>query len=56
MLHTEFQAYKPKGSQEEGFLNIYMYFYGSNPGPGGYHLNKLGNGPLAKATYHISST
>ena len=63
MLHTKFQASGPIGSEEEDFLNIFMYFYGLNLGPpgGGHlsghlgtldlHLNKLGKGPLGNVTY-----
>ena len=35
MLHTEFQASEPIGSEEENFLIFYMYFYGLNLGPSG---------------------
>ena len=33
MLHIEFQASEPIGSEEEIFLIFYMYFYGLNQGP-----------------------
>ena len=33
MLHTNFQASKPSGSEEEDFENFSMYFYGLNLGP-----------------------
>ena len=37
MLHAEFQASKPNGSEAENFLIFSMYFYGLNlrlPGVG----------------------
>ena len=59
MLHTQFQAPESSISEEEDF---YVYFI-SEPkthpppqghfGPKGYHLNKLGRGPLGNATYNI---
>ena len=36
MLHTEFQASEPSGSEEEDFLIFfYIYFYDFNLGPPG---------------------
>ena len=36
MLHTEFQASEPSGSEEENFLILfYIYFYDLNLGPPG---------------------
>ena len=32
MLHTNFQASKPSGSEEEVFYYFSMYFYGLNLG------------------------
>ena len=64
MLHINFQASKPSGSEEEDFLIFfYVYFYGFNLGsPGkepswilGPHLNKIGIGLLGNASYPISS-
>ena len=63
MRHTEFQASKPSGSEETGFLIFSMYFYCSNLGPTDrghlapwdLHLNKIGKGPLGNATYPFSS-
>ena len=34
MLHTEFQASKPNGFEDD-FLIFFMYFYGLNLGPPG---------------------
>ena len=61
MLHTQFQASKPSGSEKEDFFFLYfsMYFNGSNLRPSGQghlgpwdlHLNKLGKGPLGNAIY-----
>ena len=58
MLHTEFQASKPSGSEKKIFEYFSMYFYGSNLqslarihlGPWDLHLNKIGKGPLGNAT------
>ena len=61
MLHTEFQASEPSGSEEEDFLIFfYIYFYDLNLGPPGagpsdLHFIKLDKGPLSNATYQISS-
>ena len=62
MLHTEFQASKPSGSEED-FKYFHLYFYGSNLGPPArghlgpwdLHLNKLDIGALGNATYQISN-
>ena len=44
MLHPEFQASEPSGSEEEDFLKFfYIYFY------------DLNQGPLGNAAYQISS-
>ena len=63
MLHNKFQASEPSDSEEEEF-DFSLNFYDSIPGHPeagpfwnlGNHLNKLGKGPLASATYQISST
>ena len=63
MLHTKFQASKPRGSDVGDFKYFYMYFYDSNIGPTArghlgpqdLHLNKLGIGALGNATYQISN-
>ena len=38
MLYIKFQTSEQSGSEEEDFLNIFMYFYGLKLGP-------LGAGP-----------
>ena len=63
MLHTEFQASKPNGFEEEDFLiffYVFLWFKPRTPGADhllswDLHLNKLGKGPLGNATYQISS-
>ena len=35
MLHTEFQASEPSGSEEENFLILFIYFYDLNLGSPG---------------------
>ena len=35
MLHTEFQASEPSGSEEDDFLVFFLYFYDLNLGPPG---------------------
>ena len=63
MLHTEFQASKPSGSEEKDFLIFFMYFYGSNLqlvardhlGPWDLLCNKIGKGPLGNAINQLSS-
>ena len=60
MLHIQFQASKPSGSEEEDF---FMYFYGSNLGllarghlgPWDLHLDKLGRDALSNATNQMSN-
>ena len=62
MLHIKFQASKPSGSEEEDFLIFFYVFLRFEPripwqeswmlGP---HLNKIGKGLLANASYPISS-
>ena len=62
MLHTEFQASKQSGSEEEDFcIFFFLYFYGSNLGtlarghlgPWDLHLNKPVRGELGNAIYQI---
>ena len=60
MLHTEFQATKPSGSEEKSFEYFSLYFYDLNLslaqvhlGTWDLHLNKLGKGPLGNATYQF---
>ena len=61
MLHTEFQASEPSGSEEEDFLIFFfIYFYDLNPGAGPSRTLRpsfinLDKGPLGNATYQISS-
>ena len=63
MLHTDFQACKPSGSEEKIFKYFSMYFYGwnlqlvarSHLGPWDLHCNKIGKGPLGNATNQLSS-
>ena len=64
MLHTEFQASEPSGSEEGDFLIFFfIYFYDLNLGPWVQdHLRpsdlrfiNLDKGPLGNATYQISS-
>ena len=64
MLHTEFQASEPSGSEEDDFLIFfYIYFYDLNLGPqvqdhlgpSDLHFIKLDKEPLGNATYQISS-
>ena len=59
MLHTEFQASKPSGSEEEDFEYFSKYFYDLNLGPPGAgpswtlwpSFDELGKGPLDNAIY-----
>ena len=61
MLHTQFQASKPSGSEEENFLLIFFYVFqwfkprtlwpGAILDPRDLHLNKLGKSLLGNATY-----
>ena len=58
MLQTKFQA---SVSEDDNFQCKSMVQTQDPMGrghfePGGYHLNKLGKGPLGNATYPISST
>ena len=64
MPHTKFQASKSSGSEEEGFLICFMYFYGLNLGPPGVKapwilrllFKQIGKRPPGNATYQISSS
>ena len=62
MLHTKYQSSMPSIFREEEFWRWPSLFQCSNlwpPGwgqfwPQGFHMNKLGRGPLEDATYQIS--
>ena len=64
MLYTNFHASEPSGSEDEDFLNIFMYFYGSNRGPLAgaildlrtFALTTFGKGLTGNVTYQILST
>ena len=64
MLHTEFQATKPSGSEEKSFEYFSLYFNHLNLGPlaqvhlgtWDLHLNNLGKGPLGNATYQFHAS
>ena len=60
MIHTQFQASKPSGSEEEDFLIFFLCIsmvQTQDPlarghlGPWDLHLIKLGKGPLGNAIY-----
>ena len=67
MLHVEFQAPKPSGSEDDIFIyTMYIFLCISTVQthdslawghfiPASHHLNKLGKGLLGHATYQISS-
>ena len=64
MLHTEFQASEPSGSEEEDFLIFFSHIsmiwtydhqVQDHLGPSDLHFITFDKGPLGNATYQISS-
>ena len=58
MLHTEFQASKPSGSEEEDFLIFFYVFLLLEPNTRGQRPSWTlgpGKGPLGNATNQLSS-
>ena len=66
MLHTEFKASEPSGSEEEDFLIFFLYIFfmisildpqvQDHLGPSDLHFIKLDKGPLSNATYQIPAS
>ena len=57
MLHTEFQASEPSGSEKEDFLIFFLYIYifeARTPRCRTILDPTLDKGPLGNATYQIS--
>ena len=63
MLHTKYKGSRHCGFRQEDFFHVSPYIslcktfdHGAGPflTPQGYHLNKLGRGPLDNTKYQIS--